>query len=462
MKIYKSAIFVLGAGFLLIARLATTPNFQITLLSATPTPDNHMFAADQSVIPAGGCVTLSWDIPRALRVVLDGSNWPDGVQGAVTAAGKTVVCPSAATNYVPGEPVRYTLKVAYMDGHDETYETEIRYDDASIAQIVPSATFDPYATPAGIPSTPDVMVTAVFQPFENGWMIWRGDTNTIFVLLSDGTLTSYHADEIPTVSTSSIIPSVPQGRVQPAIPFDALWRYYSDVRVQIGWAAMPAQTYSARIFGQVSFGFGMTIPDGRYVGLNISDAWHMTGITAGNWTVSGSPVTFTPPSYPTLTPVPTATSTRVGAVYQSFEHGFIARGQESNCAYIFIYTPADPDGGILIPQDVRQSLNDLSSQYHYCVEFDLLPDNPVDDPVPSGLLMPTGAFGRLWGNYTDVRQYLGYATAPELSYTFSASRGSHAVYMDGSPWYQSMISLPDGKELSCGFRSATAGMCRLG
>ena len=106
MKIYKSAIVVLGAGFLLIARLTAIPNFEITLLSSTPTPDNHVFMADQTVISAGSCVTLSWDIPHALRLVLDGRNWPEGGQEAVTAAGKTVVCPSAATHYVPGEPVR--------------------------------------------------------------------------------------------------------------------------------------------------------------------------------------------------------------------------------------------------------------------------------------------------------------------------------------------------------------------
>lgn len=461
MKIYKSAIVVLGASFLLIARLTAIPNFEITLLSATPTPDNHIFMADQTIISAGSCVTLSWDIPHALRLVLDGSNWPDGVQEAVTAAGKTVVCPSAATHYVPGEPVRYTLKVGYVDGHDEIYETVIRYNGLSEAQMLPTATFNPNATPAGIPSTPDVMVNAAFQPFENGWMIWRGDTNTIFVLFGDGTLKSYHADEIPALLTANALRSVPPGRVQPAVAFEAVWRYFADVAAQIGWPTMPGQTYAANVFGQVSFGFGMTLPDGRYVGFSFNGTWYMTGITAGTWTVSGASVTFMPPSYPTLTPVPSATSTRIGAVYQTFEHGFMVWRQDQNCVYTYIYTDGAPQGGILIPQEIR-IINDISSAYHYCVEVAPLPDNPNGDSPPSGRLIPTGALGQVWGHYADVRKFLGYATALEISYVAAIPPVPPGSSSGGSPWDQPVITLPDGKVLSCGFRSATSGMCGLG
>ncbi|MEO8610504.1 MAG: hypothetical protein ABI690_21585 [Chloroflexota bacterium] len=460
MKIYKSAVVVLGAGFLLMARLVTIPNFEIKLLPSTPTPDNHIFAADQPVIQAGGCVTLSWDIPRALRVVLDGSNWPDGVQEAVTAAGQTVVCPSAATHYVPGEPVHYTLKVAYVDGHDESYETVIRYDGASDTQIQPTATLDPYATPAGIPSTPDGMVNAAFQPFENGWMIWRGDTNVIFVLFSDGSLKSYHADEIPPALMSNILPTVPPGRVQPSFPFELLWRGFPDVAAQIGWPIVPAQSYSATVFGQVSFGFGITLPDGRYVGLNIYGAWYMSGSTGGTWTVSGATVTFMQSSYPTLTPVPSATSTRLNGIYQTFEHGFMLWRQDQNCVYTYIYTADNAEGGILIPHDIRV-INDVSSAYHYCVEVALLPDNPISDPAPWGLLNPTGALGQVWGHYADVRKFLGYATAPELNYVASIPPRSPSSYSDGGGWSDPVITLPDGRVLSCGFRSASSGMCSL-
>jgi hypothetical protein len=459
MKIYKSAIFVLGAGFLLMARLVTIPNIEITLLPATPSPDNHIFAADQPVIQAGSCVTLSWDIPRALRVVLDGSNWPDGVQESVTTAGKTVVCPSAATHYVPGEPVRYTLKVAYVDGHDETYETVVRYNGASESQILPTATFNPNATPAGIPATPDVMVNAAFQPFENGWMIWRGDVNTIFVLLGDGTLKSYHANEIP-AATANLMLVAPPGRVQPAVPFAALWRYFSDTAVQIGWPTLPVQTYTATVFGQVSFGFGITLPDGRYVGFSFSGPWYMTGITAGTWTVSGTLETFMPPSYPTLTPIASATSTRLGAVYQTFEHGFMLWRQDQNCVYTYIYTDDNPKGGILIPQDIRM-INDVSSAYHYCVEVAPLPDNPISDPAPSGLLNPTGALGQVWGHYADIGKFLGYATGPEVNYVASIPPRSPSSYSDGGGWSDPVITLPDGRVLSCGFRSASSGMCSL-
>lgn len=138
----------------------------------------------------------------------------------------------------------------------------------------------------------------------------------------------------------------------------------------------------------------------------------------------------------------------------------MVRGQESNCVYTYIYTADNPNGGILIPRDIRM-INDISSNYHYCVEFEVLPDNPISDPAPSGWLVPTGAFGRVWGHYADVRQFLGYATAPELSYVAAVPPMPPSSYSDGGGWSNPVITLPDGRVLSCGFRSATSGMCRL-
>jgi len=460
MRFPKSTFLLFGVGLILAARLAVFPHLPIVLpLPPTATPDSRLFEADQTVIPAGGCVTLSWSIPFGARAVLRGSNWPEGVQDGVAQTGSSIVCPSAATHYVPDEPVTYTLRISYPDGHSNNQAIVIRYEGVADAQPVPSATLDPNATPAGIPVTPDATVAAVYQSFENGWMIWRGDTDTVLVLLGDGTLLAYMSNAI---QAQPLYEPAPPGRFAADELLIDVWHTSvgeSPLRTVIGWATAPAQTYSARAFGQVMVGFGMTLPDGRYVGLSFGGAWVMGGITLGKWTVSGAPVTFMPPSVPTLTPTPRPTPTLFGAVYQDFERGFMVGAEDGRCAYIFAYSEDYPDGGIVIPADIR-TINDISSGYHYCIEFDGLPNMPTLEPAPLGLQNPVGSFGRAWAYYADVRAALGYASAPEQHYISALPPAE--VILGGGPFSIPQLRLPDGRLLSCGFRAATAGMCRVG
>jgi hypothetical protein len=464
MKMDKSAFFLLGAGVLLIARLAMVNSQETPLpFAQTATPDTLIFSSDKMVIPAGDCITLSWAVPKAARVVLHGSNWPDGVQKGMSQEGSSVVCPSAATHYVPNEPVHYTLLASYNDGHTDTQEIVIQYEGGSAIQSVPSATFDPYATPVSMPITvtPDASIAAIFQPYENGWLIWRGDNDTFFILLGDSRLYVYHTDY--PLQPLFLNATTPPDRFDPHALLSGIWRSRVSegiVSELIGWATAPAQTYNARVFGQVDFGFGMTLPDGRYVNLNLNGAWYMEGLTDGIWTVSGSPVTFIPPSYPTLTPTATATPSRVAAVYQAFEHGFMVADEAGGCAYVFAYPPGSSDGNIVIPLEIR-AINDVGSNYHYCLEFGGLPDIVFSQSPPTGMQNPAGNFGRVWGAYADVRASLGYATAPEQRYTSSLPAADPVVY-GGGPFFTSRIQLPDGRLLSCGVRGSTSGTCVVG
>lgn len=463
MKIHKSAYFLL-VGVLLVVRLAMVDSQEIPLpFAQTAAPAALIFSSDKTIIPAGDCITLSWAVPKAARVVLHGSNWPDGVQKGMSQEGSSVVCPSAATNYIPNEPVHYTLLASYNDGHIDTQEIVIRYEGGSAAQSVPSATFDPYATPASmaVTVTPDASVAAIFQPFENGWIIWRGDNNTFFILSGDGNLIAYRSD--------SPLQPVFQNQMTPPDRFDthavlsAIWRSWVGQRLVseiVGWATAPAQTYNARVFGQVQFGLGMTLPDGRYVNLNFNGPWYMEGITAGNWTVSGSPVTFVPPSYPTLTPTPTATPSRVIAIYQAFEHGFMVAAEADTCAYVFAYPLASTQGNIVIPREISTS-NHFNSSYYYCLDFTSLPDPAIIETPPTGLQNPAVKFNRLWSFYREVRDALGYATAPEQQY-ISALPAADPYAFGGGPFFTQLIQLPDGRLLSCGVRGSTAGTCSVG
>ena len=49
--------------------------------------------------------------------------------------------------------------------------------------------------------------------------------------------------------------------------------------------------------------------------------------------------------------------------------------------------------------------------------YDYLPENPVLDQPPYGLVKPIRGFGRVWGNFPYIRSYLGWGTNSEFGYT---------------------------------------------
>jgi len=55
--------------------------------------------------------------------------------------------------------------------------------------------------------------------------------------------------------------------------------------------------------------------------------------------------------------------------------------------------------------------------YYPISSYIQLLDNPVTDTPPYLGIRPINAFGRVWGNYADVRAALGWASSIELSYT---------------------------------------------
>jgi hypothetical protein len=78
------------------------------------------FVSDAWTIPAGGCVTLSWWAVDVSQVTLLGSNWGTQEPQIVENPSTTMVCPSAASNYIDGQPVTYTLTATTFDGQQQS------------------------------------------------------------------------------------------------------------------------------------------------------------------------------------------------------------------------------------------------------------------------------------------------------------------------------------------------------
>lgn len=149
------------------------------------------------------------------------------------------------------------------------------------------------------------------------------------------------------------------------------------------------------------------------------------------------PIAEPPPTTPTMVP----TLQIVEAVYLPFEYGFMVYIQGRNCLYAY----AD---GIIIPPDVARLPN---GSYGYCLSFDELPEAPADAPIEP--------FGRVWSFYEAVPEALGAQAGDVVRYTATIPADEPVVM--GGVFYGGVITLPDGLQLYCGTRAATAGSCNL-
>ncbi|MCA9973844.1 MAG: hypothetical protein KC425_26700, partial [Anaerolineales bacterium] len=95
---------------------------------------------------------------------------------------------------------------------------------------------------------------------------------------------------------------------------------------------------------------------------------------------------------------------------QPFEHGVMLWVEAQNCIYV-LYDGPDANGEWTVYEDTWT------------------PDDPVEDPnidPPAGFYEPERGFGLVWRTYPEVRQRLGWATAPEQA--FSTAYQSTARY----------------------------------
>ena len=133
-----------------------------------------------------------------------------------------------------------------------------------------------------------------------------------------------------------------------------------------------------------------------------------------------------------------STTTNVQVSFQQYEHGFmIWRGDTGD---IWVY----------VGQSSGSVMHFLSHTYGQ------LADNPVQTPTPAGKVRPIFGFGKVWGNFSPVRNALGWATASEISYAmhytpvssirfyFSQPDGRNAVTTNNVSWAIYTGTIPGG------------------
>jgi hypothetical protein len=259
------------------------------------------------------------------------------------------------------------------------------------------------------PGAPQIGTT--YQPFEGGFMLWRADSSDIWVFLNTGPGTG----EITVIPNEiySTLPidrraNPPAGRVRPDSGFGRVWSNFTQVRQRLGWGTGGEQGYLmlTRILANGDT-WSFQLPDGRFVSQANGRVWTYEGVAAPS---------LTPTWTPTAAPTGGQSGTiAIGAVYQPYDLGFMLYRTD--------------DGSILVYFSQAGTVSVFSSAQYGRFPIDR------QSQVPTGRLRPDNGFGRLWSNFPDVRNGLGWALSPEQGYV------AQVVVMNGAP---TRFTLPEG------------------
>ncbi len=253
---------------------------------------------------------------------------------------------------------------------------------------------------------------ATYQSFERGFMTWKAGTGEVAVFYApSGVVANGGSVRIFSPQSYGYLPDntpvtlpQPAGTIRPIFGFGKVWSNFRDVQQALGWATGSEVGYLMRVYPPGASSYQMSIP-GSTVYVTNNALWSFT---------SSIPVVVTP------TPQgPVVTTTQ--AAYQPYQSGFMI--WEANT------------------QNVVTFYNNGTYQVYAVKTYGTLPDNPVIDPTPSGLVRPAFGFGRVWGNYTAVRQMIGWATANETGYNVSFRSSTNPS--TGYP--QTCFVIPDGR-----------------
>ena len=120
-------------------------------------------------------------------------------------------------------------------------------------------------------------IQSAYQPFENGFMLWRADSGEVWVFEKSGAVLRYPEDIYAVTPDNPITTPPPSGRSAPAQGFGRVWGNFASVRHTLGWALGPEVGYTMTIqFTRYPFYvpyFYMTLPNGAVTKILNSGRW---------------------------------------------------------------------------------------------------------------------------------------------------------------------------------------------
>ena len=238
--------------------------------SATPPAVSELaiksFTVNPNPVERGATLTVSWDVPGAARTTLLAMRGPTGSHGDLwwSPASEEFGLPltfSSATGHttvlVPGnmshQVFRFDLEAIDALGMKVTANSE----DIRLKCAPPLTGQDQTLCPF-----PAQVVRASYQPFEHGYLIWRGDTQEIFVLLANEAYASGWSLH-PTIDLRPTLTLAPPELYEPSERFAGLWasdwgKTPTALSEILGWATEPEQAYDMTM--QFTWGNGGSVP----------------------------------------------------------------------------------------------------------------------------------------------------------------------------------------------------------
>lgn len=193
------------------------------------------FTATPETVVAGGAVSLAWEVEGTGGVTVELSA-PSGSPGAAVVNAQSPK--GTAEVYLPeitGSSVTFTL-----------YTADRAASEAITLNV--NCSNDYFFGPGeGCPSTEPFRVGMSYQIFENGTMLWRSDSNEIFVLYDDGTSGYYQSADYAGLSMPQLDELPPLDRFVPTGGFGKVWANAAGVKDKLGWALSTEQGYTATI-----------------------------------------------------------------------------------------------------------------------------------------------------------------------------------------------------------------------
>jgi hypothetical protein len=264
----------------------------------------------------------------------------------------------------------------------------------------------------------DYFMQVTYQRFERGFMVY-GPSSAIWVFSDDGIVREYSSLVYGNLPLPANPSAPPAGRLNPVMGFGRVWFNFSDVRARLGYVTEPEISFDM-FFQQPSFGdfFIITLPGNRVAQINRSSTWSYT--------------TTIPPV--TVSPAPNERS--VGTTFLAFENGFMIWSAESGSIWVYI---GGKTGEITIFNADSYGRLPLNTRL----------------VAPLGRYLPENGFNRVWGNFTTIRQRIGWATGFERGYLsvvrslpngvitqFSLPDGRTVSFQSGSTWVLSEVIAP--------------------
>ena len=209
-------------------------------------PQIFAFTVNPTAVFVGDSVALSWDMRGVQYVGIE-------VNNAATSPEPDVVLDNlslSGTTY-------FSIPSDY-GGAAFTLYGENRLSNGVVERLVQQRA-DLVVNTYPVSAFP---VQAAYQTYDNGFMIWRADTEDIYVFYNNGAVETYPEALYAAYSDSLESVPTPPGKIRPVSGFGRVWWGYS-LLTSLGWATTPEQGYTMTIETLFDGFTSFALPTGR-------------------------------------------------------------------------------------------------------------------------------------------------------------------------------------------------------